>query len=111
MTPFELNLQSELEIEWQRFANKWLFIWHNINIPHYSVDVEDFRGGRIHVGGIVFEGQIQQIYWQAIDRYLAATIRDSFHKWDEGTRPYPEKARLTSLEGVECLLRADPRSC
>lgn len=30
MTPFELTLQSELDVEWQRFANKWLFPWHGM---------------------------------------------------------------------------------
>ena len=98
MTPFELNLQNELEIEWQRFSNKWLFIWHNINIRNRTVDVDDFRGGRIHVGGVPFEGQLQQIYWQAIGRYLIATIHNIFRRWDEDTHSYPSNARRSSRE-------------
>jgi hypothetical protein len=27
MTPFELSLESELNIKVQRFANEWLFKW------------------------------------------------------------------------------------
>jgi hypothetical protein len=30
MTPFELYLESELNVEWQRFANDWLFKWHGM---------------------------------------------------------------------------------
>lgn len=104
MTPFELNLQNDLAIERQRFANKWLFVWHNINILNLTVDVDDFRGGRIHVGGIVFQGQIQQIYWQAVTRYLAAQFHATFSKWDEATASYPTIARQSSLKGTESLL-------
>lgn len=32
MTPFELNLRHELNLEQHRFGNEWLFRWHNLNI-------------------------------------------------------------------------------
>jgi hypothetical protein len=86
MTPFELNLRNELGIERQRFANKWLFPCHNINIPNRVVEVEDFRGGTFAVGGIVFQGQIQELYWQAIGRYLVAKVHETLRKWDEETK-------------------------
>lgn len=98
MTPFELALQNELDIETQRFVNKWLFIWHNYNVEGRVVDVEDFRGGKFHVGGGVFQGQIQDLYWQAIGRYLTGKIIEIFQKWDEGTRSYPAELRKSSLE-------------
>jgi hypothetical protein len=103
-TPFELDLSNELEVERQRFANEWLFRWHSINIPDRVVDVEDFRGGRIYVGGVLFEGQLQQIYWQAIERYLLAKVHAVFRKWDEETRAYSENLRLVSLGGTKKLL-------
>ena len=56
MTPFELNLRNVLDVERQRFTNKWLFPWHNINIQNRVVDVEDFRGGKFAVGGFLFPG-------------------------------------------------------
>jgi hypothetical protein len=98
MTPFELALRNELDIEAQRFINKWLFPWHNINIENRVVEVEDFRGGKFHVGGIVFQGQIQELYWQAIGRYLSGKIIEIFRKWDEETRSYPVELRISSLE-------------
>jgi hypothetical protein len=41
MTPFAPHLANTLDVEKQRFANKWLFPWHNINIPGRTVEVED----------------------------------------------------------------------
>jgi hypothetical protein len=105
MTPFILGLEPELDVEWQRFNNQWLFPWHNLNIEGRRVDVEDFRGGRITVGGIVFQGQIQSIYWQSIGRYLNQKILQTFKKWDEDTKMYPREMRLESLERTEHLLR------
>ena len=69
MTPFNLTIENELDIERQRFENKWLFPWHKLNMQGKHVDVEDFRGGRFHVGGIKFEGQISR-YVLAGDRAL-----------------------------------------
>lgn len=105
MTPFELALKKDLDIEAQRFANKWLFSWHNINIENRVVEVEDFRGGNFHVGGIVFQGQIQEAYWQAVDRYLIRKVHEIFRRWDEEARTYPHDLRKSSLSGVEILGR------
>lgn len=104
-TPFILALEPQLDVEWQRFANNWLFRWHNLNMEGRVVDVEDFRGGRFHVGGIVFQGQIQNMYWQAIRRYLDQKIREVFKRWDEETASYPYEMKLESLERTEHLLR------
>ena len=105
MTPFELNLRNVLDVERQRFTNKWLFPWHNINIQNRVVDVEDFRGGKFAVGGFLFQGDLQQRYWQAIDRYLVAKVHEVFQKWDEETRSYTESKRRSSIEGTDKLLR------
>jgi hypothetical protein len=45
MTPFELNLGHDLDIERQRFDNEWLFKWYNTNIEGRIVDVPSFDGG------------------------------------------------------------------
>jgi hypothetical protein len=105
MTPFELSLRNELEVERQRFANKWLFPWHQLNVPGKSFTVEDFRGGHISYGGIVFQGQSQQIFWQAIDRYLKGKVHDLFRWWDDETRNYPSEMRASSLGGTTNTLR------
>jgi hypothetical protein len=104
MTPFELTLRNELDVEWQRFANKWLFQWHMMNVEGKSFQVEDFRGGTISYGGILFGGQQQSVYWQAIGRYLKGKVHESFRRWDEETKSYPSAMRQSSLEGLNRIL-------
>jgi hypothetical protein len=104
-TPFILALEPELEVEWQRFSNKWLFPWYNLNIEGQVVEVEDFGGGRFHVGGIRFQGQIQEMYWQSVGRYLNQKINEVFKRWDEETASYPLDMRLNSLDRTGHLLR------
>lgn len=105
MTPFELSLGHELEIERQRFNNEWLFQWHNIRSEKRIVDVPDYRGARIALGGLRFEGQPQSIYWQALGRYTNGKIHEIFQRWDRDTCTYPPALRRSSLEGTEKLLR------
>jgi class 3 adenylate cyclase len=105
MTPFELNLRHALDIERQRFGNKWLFPWHNINIANHRVEVEDFQGGKFAVGGIVFQGQIRDLYWQAISRYLIGEAHETFRKWAEETKAYPGQVRRLSLNGTNTLVK------
>lgn len=105
MTPFELSLESELNREWQRFANEWLFQWHNLNIEGHAVDVDRFDGGRIHYGGIRFGSQQQQVFWQAIGLYLNQTIHGTFKRWDVETRAYPNNVRRVSIDGLERNLK------
>jgi hypothetical protein len=104
MTPFEVGLESEFNLEQLRFANEWLFRWHNLNIEGKVVDVDRFDGGRIHLGGIMFGDQQQSIYWQAIGRYLNGKVHAAFRKWDEETKGYPSQQRRSSLEGASRLL-------
>jgi hypothetical protein len=105
MTPFEVALGSELNVEWQKFSNGWLLKWHGITYEGGITDVDDFRGGRIHYGGIKFGRQQQRIVWQAIDRYLSQTIHSTYKEWDEKTRPYPLELRKSSLDGTGRSLR------
>src|SRR5260221_2754460 len=105
MTPFELSVESELNGESRRFANEWLFKWHSLNIEGRTVDVDRFDGGRIHYGGIRFEGQQQQVFWQAIGRYLNQKTHETFKRWDAETRMYPANIRRASIDGVERSLR------
>jgi hypothetical protein len=69
VTPVELSIEAELNLETQRFNNDWLFKWHGMTYEGGKTDVEDFRGGRIHLSGVTFGSQQQTIYWQAIDVY------------------------------------------
>jgi hypothetical protein len=104
MTPFELSLGHELDIERQRFGNEWLFKWYCVNMEGRTVDVPSFDGGRITIGGVLFQDQAQSIYWQSIGRYLKGKVHDTFQKWDQDTRSYPAALRSSSLDGTEGLL-------
>ena len=42
MTPFELSLESELNIELQKFANDWFFKWHGMTYAGGVTDVGRF---------------------------------------------------------------------
>jgi hypothetical protein len=104
VTPFELSLRNELEVEWQRFDGEWLFKWHGMTYEGGVTDVDDFRGGRIRYGGILFGDQQQQIFWEALSRYLNQKVHDVFKQWDVETRGYPAPVRLRSIEGLELIL-------
>lgn len=105
MTPFELSLEMELNVERQRFDNQWLFKWHGMTYEGGVTDVEDFSGGRIHYGGIKFGHQQQQVFWQALERYLLLQVHDVFKKWDVETKGYSQETRLRSIDGVSQKLR------
>lgn len=103
-TPFELKLARELDVEFLRFANNWLFHWYQINQRDRAVDVEDFKGGRIHFGGVTFEGQPQHIFWMAVERYLLKQVHEIMQAWDVETEAYPIPLRHSSLDRTEGLL-------
>ena len=62
-----------------------------------------FPGGRIHLGGVVYEGQVQRIYWDALARYLRAKVHESFREW-EATCEKCGSARLPSLLATQNLI-------
>lgn len=98
MTPFELSLQSDLHVEWQKFASDWLFKWHGMTYEGGVTDVDDFKGGCIHYSGIRFEKQQQQVFWDAVRLYLRQTVHKIFKRWDEETKTYPDHIRGGALE-------------
>lgn len=104
MTPFELSLNNELSIEGRRFFSEWTFQWHKLKMEGKFVDVPNFEGGRIHLGGIMFEDQQQSIFWHAISRYLATKVDEVFRRWNAETKEYPAEKRATALAGTAMLL-------
>lgn len=86
MTPFEFQLRHELNEAFVRMANEWFSKWHNLNIEGRVVDVEDFYGRRFHTGGVKFQGQIQELYWRSVGKYLADKIHETFRQCDEATK-------------------------
>jgi hypothetical protein len=101
VTPVELSIDAELIVEIQRFDNDWLFKWYAMTYEGGLTDVEDFRGGRIRLGGVTFGSQQQDIYWQAIDRYMRQKVHAVFKQWDAETKDYPLATRRASIDGVE----------
>jgi hypothetical protein len=104
MTPFELSLGHELDIERRRFDSEWLFQWYNILSEDRIVNVPNFEGGRIAIGGVRYEGTGHLLYWQAIRRYLNGKVHETFQRWDRETVTYPADLRRSSLDGTENLL-------
>lgn len=105
LTPFELKLRHDLEIEFRRMDHDWFFQWYNLNIRGHVVDVDSFDGKRIHTGGAVFGDTVQQNYWEAVERYLRQKTHETFVNWKIETEQYPAKGQASSLEGTVALLR------
>jgi hypothetical protein len=101
ITPFEISLVHELDQDSIRMANDWFFRWHSINIPNRTVDVDDFYGGRISVGGIVFQGQIQDIYWSSVGKHLVDRVHKGFRQWETECVPYALNKKLSALNALE----------
>jgi hypothetical protein len=101
VTPVELSIDAELVVEIQRFDNDWLFKWYGMTYEGGLTDVEDFRGGRIRLGGVQFGYQQQSIYWQAVDRYLRQKVHAVFKQWETETKDYPLATRRASIDGIE----------
>lgn len=105
MTPFDLTLENELNVEVQRFNNGWLFKWYGMTYAGGQTDVDDFRGGRIQYAGIKFDHQQREIFWDAIDRYLDQKVHETFKQWDAETPGYSIEVRRKSIDSVERTLR------
>ena len=77
MTPFGHKLSNSLENERLRMANEWFFPWHGLGYGG-RVDVDDFNGRRIRIGGVKFSGSTELVYWSTLRRYLANKINTTF---------------------------------
>jgi hypothetical protein len=110
-TPFEISLVHELGQDSIRMANDWFFKWHSINIPNGVVDVEDFYGGRISVGGIVFQGQIQDIYWSSVGNYPPDLRRSVLDALERSLNGYIARVMQTAVRTDQALRgHGDPAS-
>jgi hypothetical protein len=77
LTPFGHRLSNSLENERLRMTNEWFFPWHSLGYGG-RVDVDDFNGRRIRIGGVEFSGSAELVYWSTVKRYLANKINDTF---------------------------------
>lgn len=85
MTPFGHRIETELENEANRMANEWFFIWHRLNYDEV-VDVDDFCGRRIRIGGVTFWGSPELVYWEALRRYVLNKIDTLFGRAENEIR-------------------------
>jgi hypothetical protein len=104
VTPFELSFRHEIDEDYVHMANGWFFKWHSINIPNRVVDVEDFFGGRFHVGGIMFQGQIQDLYWRSVGKHLIDRVHRGFQQWEMTCATYPANLKGCALDALEGAL-------
>jgi hypothetical protein len=77
LTPFGHRLSTRLENERLRMSNEWFFFWHSLGHGG-AVDVDDFNGRRIRIGGVRFSGSTEVVYWSTVRRYIANQINDTF---------------------------------
>src|SRR4051794_8800541 len=68
-------------------------------------DVDDFSGRRIHYEGIKYGPVQQQVFWDAVHRYLMKKVHEAFAEWQVATLNYPNQMRLWSLSELERDLR------
>jgi hypothetical protein len=77
LTPFGHGLSTSLENERLRMVNEWFFPWHSLGYGG-RVEVDDFNGRRIRIGGVKFSGSAELVYWSAVQRYIANKVNDTF---------------------------------
>jgi len=95
LTPFGHRLSTGLENERLRMANEWFFPWHSLGYGG-RVDVDDFNGRRIRIGGVKFSGSTELVYWSAVRRYVANKINDTFQSAEA-------EIRATSLSNTPAI--------
>jgi hypothetical protein len=85
MTPFGRRLEAEFEREFSRLANEWYLEWHALARGE-PIDLDDFRGGRIRLGGMRFDAGAVLAYWSAVERHARGKIEETFHAAEEEIR-------------------------
>jgi hypothetical protein len=96
LTPFGHRLSTRLENERLRMANEWFFPWHNLGHGG-KVDVDDFNGRRIRIGGVMFSGSTELVYWSTLRRYIANQINDTFEAAES-------EIRATSTSNAQAIV-------
>jgi len=77
MPSFSRRLAAEFDVEFARLANDWYLKWHDL-AQGEPIDVEDFRGGRIQMRDMRFDGAAELVYWNAVQRYASNKIAEVF---------------------------------
>ena len=99
MTPTCTRLKVRLDERRRWFANEWFFKWHFIG-KDGPVSIDSFDGRGIHFGGIVFDGGVRQIYWEAVTRGVRKEITEQFAWIDSEVRKYTPETALRAID--EC---------
>ncbi len=87
-------------------ANGWFFKWHNINIPNYVVDVEDFFGGRSSTpAASCFRDKSKSCTRRSVGKHLIDRVHRGFQQWEAACIGYPPHLKSCSLDAVEGALK------
>jgi hypothetical protein len=103
LTPFVYKLSNSLENERLRTANEWSFAWHSLGYGG-RVDVDDFNGRRIRIGGVKFSGSAELVCWSTLRRYLTNKIDDTFVSAEAEIRATSASNAAAIAEDVSRLL-------
>jgi hypothetical protein len=103
LTPFGLRLSTRLENERLRMSNEWFFPWHSLGYGA-TVDVDDFNGRRIRIGGVRFSGSTETVYWSAVRRFIANQINNIFEAAEDEIRATSASNARAIVEDASGLL-------
>jgi len=85
MTRFGRRLAAELDREFLRMAREWYHPWHAL-VRGESIDIDDFRCGRIRLDGMRFDAGAEFAYWNATARYTRLKIEEAFSLAEDHVR-------------------------
>lgn len=102
-TPIAARLDLELETEARNMWNQWFCKWHYLKEPR-GVQIDGFDGRMISMGGIEYGGTPEDVYWDAIQRYLKQKVSALFDQLEEEMKQYPQDVRARALNESEGLI-------
>lgn len=86
-------------------SNEWFFPWHSLGYGG-TVDVDDFNGRRIRIGGVRFSGSTEIVCWSTVRRYIANQINDTFEATENEIRATSTSNARAIIEDASGLLIA-----
>jgi hypothetical protein len=105
VSPFSRRLDEEFDREFSRLANDWYLKWHELARGE-PIELDDFRGGRIRLGGMRYDAIAELAYWSAKERYAQRKIEEIFDHAEEEIHARAGLGREKIAEDTAIRLRA-----
>jgi len=105
VTRFGKRLAEEFEDEFSRLANEWYLKWHALARGE-AIDLDDFRGGRVRLGGMRFDASAELAYWSAAARYARGKIEEVFGRAEDHVRARAGVGAAAIAEDAAARLRS-----